>query len=759
VNKTENKNMNRTLKVLLGTATLMLVASGIASAQTGTLQGKLLYLYDGGGTGHLNRISLKTPIDDSLTANYRLVLPRTNGITNDLLRIQYTGADSAQLIFSSGNDLFWGLVGNSGTTPWNGSTGNFVGTSDDQHLVIRAGDSTGIQFWNGSAGGSQKMILDDQGRLGLGVTPASSYLAEIADTTSTFDGLFVFTSKTDGVGISAVSYHTGGIGISSDATDVGLVIGVNTTPTNGIEIDADAVGVLINGTSGGAPAVGINMSGSTTGLQILNSETALDVDGHSYLHGDLQVYDDGSGSASDSITQLVVRAGSSQSIEYSLVVEDNGENTLFGVDQDPSNAARVVIGNSSTEGKIRLHNDSEGYAIIDIESNLHDARVYRIPEVDAIGTFAVAQGQGSTGYFLISQGDNVRALWVNPVTLANEGVAYESDAFRLGSAIQYAGNPIISTSYVNVSTGGNLVFTNGAAEVANISGGGNLDATLGLDVTGANLTVGAGGELTVSFATGNLSNAAGSDVRVADNLAPAVFDAYTLGTDELRWSDAYVSGASMHIGPANGQSANTELAIGYATGSPDTATFSVDGTTQLSIDGTGLATFTGNVDATFGLDVTVNDLTVGGTNFTVDPATGNTDIAGDLTVAENITLGDADADQTAVNGIVILNAGAGEVVEIAAAAPGTLLEDFQASFWEVTVADVGVNEFVKLPEGWFNGQVVYLAITNNDAADALGITNHNDDPIALVAAGETLVIHAIWNAAGTVWYIVSQLAQ
>jgi hypothetical protein len=179
----------------------------------------------------------------------------------------------------------------------------------------------------------------------------------------------------------------------------------------------------------------------------------------------------------------------------------------------------------------------------------------------------------------------------------------------------------------------------------------------------------------------------------------------------------------------------------------------------LSIDGTGLATFTGNVDATFGLDVTVNDLTVGGTNFTVDPATGNTDIAGDLTVAENITLGDADADQTAVNGIVILNAGAGEVVEIAAAAPGTLLEDFQASFWEVTVADVGVNEFVKLPEGWFNGQVVYLAITNNDAADALGITNHNDDPIALVAAGETLVIHAIWNAAGTVWYIVSQLAQ
>jgi hypothetical protein len=75
------------------------------------------------------------------------------------------------------------------------------------------------------------------------------------------------------------------------------------------------------------------------------------------------------------------------------------------------------------------------------------------------------------------------------------------------------------------------------------------------------------------------------------------------------------------------------------------------------------------------------------------------------------------------------------------------------------VADVGVNEFVKLPEGWFNGQVVYLAITNNDAADALGITNHNDDPIALVAAGETLVIHAIWNAAGTVWYIVSQLAQ
>jgi len=56
--------------------------------------------------------------------------------------------------------------------------------------------------------------------------------------------------------------------------------------------------------------------------------------------------------------------------------------------------------------------------------------------------------------------------------------------------------------------------------------------------------------------------------------------------------------------------------------------------------GTGQFTINGNLDATLGVDVTNADLTVGGTNFVVDDATGNTDIAGNTTIDGNTTLGD-----------------------------------------------------------------------------------------------------------------------
>ncbi|MCE2504028.1 MAG: hypothetical protein J4G05_08230, partial [Chlorobi bacterium] len=57
-----------------------------------------------------------------------------------------------------------------------------------------------------------------------------------------------------------------------------------------------------------------------------------------------------------------------------------------------------------------------------------------------------------------------------------------------------------------------------------------------------------------------------------------------------------------------------------------------------------------NVDAMNGLDVTGADLTVGGTNFTVD-TTGNTSITGTLAVDGNMRLGDDNtADTVTVNG-------------------------------------------------------------------------------------------------------------
>jgi hypothetical protein len=79
---------------------------------------------------------------------------------------------------------------------------------------------------------------------------------------------------------------------------------------------------------------------------------------------------------------------------------------------------------------------------------------------------------------------------------------------------------------------------------------------------------------------------------VSVSLVPTTTATYALGTDAKRWSNLFVDGASLHIGPAGGAAANTELRVGYAGG---TASFNVNGgvTPEMS-----LATSTVSIDAT-----------------------------------------------------------------------------------------------------------------------------------------------------------------
>ncbi len=60
--------------------------------------------------------------------------------------------------------------------------------------------------------------------------------------------------------------------------------------------------------------------------------------------------------------------------------------------------------------------------------------------------------------------------------------------------------------------------------------------------------------------------------------------------------------------------------------------YTVLGTGALIFSSTGQVTFGGNIDATAGLGVTTNNLTVGGANFSVAPGSGNIVSAGDLSV-------------------------------------------------------------------------------------------------------------------------------
>ncbi len=71
---------------------------------------------------------------------------------------------------SSGSGFFWSLTGNAGTTAWNGSTGNFLGTTDAQPLVIATTNTTTpqpIQFWTNN---TERVRITEDGKVGLGLT-------------------------------------------------------------------------------------------------------------------------------------------------------------------------------------------------------------------------------------------------------------------------------------------------------------------------------------------------------------------------------------------------------------------------------------------------------------------------------------------------------------------------------------------------------------------------------------------------------------
>lgn len=630
--------MNRTLKVLIGAAFISLASLTTASAQTGSLQGARLFLFDGGIGPSMNRIGLFTPLDTGLTLNYNLTLPPNTGTAGDFL---FTPDGTGTLNFTNGNGIFWRLDGNSGTTPWNGTTGSFVGTDDPTDLVIRAGGPNEIQFWNG-ASSSMVMNINWVGNVGIGQPGTVFHKLTVTDLSGAFNGGFFRSSRPNGYGLSVAQVAPGGTGITVDAGDVGIGIGQNTTPINGLEIDAAGVGILIN-KWGNAPAVGISMDGSTTGVLIQNSTYGVAVDW--------------------SATGLYVR-NSGTSIDAEGTVEINtGYGAPVNINTNGSTGT-VTIGNASA-GVVSLRSGSDLMIQVDGGGSGDDLVLTGIdggPTTIKILTMDAANNVRyrtvSNGTFIITGSGTLNTIpkWTpDGMTIGNSSLTDNGSLVTIANALSQTG-------------AGQVTFS------------GNVDANAGLDVTGAtNLTgtttqngafgvTGAttintsGASLTTLGTVGNTVRIAANDVEMTNLPAGATTDDFVTmsGSDVRRISSpTFINATAWKLGGNTNPVPNI-----FGTLTAHDVVMQTNGTTRLTLtsagaitqSGTGQVTFTGNVDANLGLDVT------GATNLT-----GTTTQTGALGVTGATTVNTSGNATTTIG-----NTGAGGAVAIRANADVTI---------------------------------------------------------------------------------------
>ncbi len=250
---------------------------------------------------------------------------------------------------------------------------------------------------------------------------------------------------------------------------------------------------------------------------------------------------------------------------------------------------------------------------------------------------------------------------------------------NVGDAITTSGN--ISTTGTGTITSAGLITGNAGVTV--IGGAVNINSnTINIGDNAADVitiqgaTTLNGGDVTIAT---NLTLATGAKVNDIANTLDATGDHTTLPTEKAV-RDA-ITGISVNNGLEN-NSGTVQLGgdlikattIGVKTGTSLTINNDA-GATALSIapdgnitagngtitTGNGQVTFGGNLKVNTGVDITNADLTVGGTKFTVDDASGNTSIAGTLNVNGTSTLGVATA--TSINGLVPTELASGYTIE------------------------------------------------------------------------------------------------
>jgi hypothetical protein len=235
--------------------------------------------------------------------------------------------------------------------------------------------------------------------------------------------------------------------------------------------------------------------------------------------------------------------------------------------------------------------------------------------------------------------NTVSALDPIKVAIVNTGTTPVAVEVRLSD---YTGGTA-SLVYTQAST--NYTPNGSGIIIANIAGAG-WTAIASNTVTNYHiLDVYVGGTLAAQYRLDNLllSQGQGGVLDIEGNLTPPESGAGSVGSDDNRWSEVYIEESTMHIGPADGEFNNTELALSYNTGT-NTAHIQVDATDAILVTSTGV-TIPGTLTAT-GATTLSNLNGVSTRNIAVNAS-------GQVVVAESSVLTDATIDGNGTTGSLL----------------------------------------------------------------------------------------------------------
>ncbi|MFN6136531.1 MAG: beta strand repeat-containing protein, partial [Bacteroidota bacterium] len=255
---------------------------------------------------------------------------------------------------------------------------------------------------------------------------------------------------------------------------------------------------------------------------------------------------------------------------------------------------------------------------------------------------------------------------------ADQGITYNeggTGSVRLG-ATTTLGSPLVVNRFVNLAANDLTFTTNGGnANLMVLDGGGaNYGITMNAAGTGSvaiNGTTNIAGATSITGATTQSGTYTQSGGQVTFNgNVDANSGVDVTGATTMNGSLTQTGGNVSLNGPTTVNSSFTQTGVTNQV----TLNGNVDANSGIDVTGastfagtiaqTGAAnqvTFNGNVDATNGLDVTGQNLTVGGANFSVVPATGNTSVNGTLTVNGaatlngNVNMGNGTSDNVVID--------------------------------------------------------------------------------------------------------------